>query len=113
MDKISPAEPAAPCCCHSEHFTDRELDVLCEVAAGLTNDQVASSMNISSHTVAGHLRTMLGRSNARTRVELIARSYAAGILAANVWPPHRSGRRCLQLPISNGQPLGHGLAVLG
>jgi DNA-binding CsgD family transcriptional regulator len=98
-----------PCCCSTEHFTEREVDVLCHVAAGLTNDEVAASMNISGHTVAGHLRAMLNRSHARTRAELVARAYAAGVLVPYAWPPQWSGRRCLALP-DDGGPNGHGKA---
>ncbi len=104
-DVISVCQPV-PCCCHAEHFTDRELDVLCQVAAGSTNDEVASAMNLSGHTVAGHLRAMLNRSNARSRAELVARAYAVGVLVPNTWPPRRSGRRCVQLtPVAAWPPL--------
>lgn len=100
MNEVIPADQPAPCCCQAEHFTDRELDVLCHVAAGAANDEVATSMNISSHTVAGHLRAMLHRSQARNRAELVARAYAAGVLTPLTWPPRWSGRRCLQRPPS-------------
>lgn len=88
----------APCCCHAEHLTDREIDVLCQLAAGLTNDQSAAVMNVSGHTIAGHLRAMLARSSAHNRAELVARAYAAGVLTPHSWPPRWSGRRCLTLP---------------
>jgi DNA-binding CsgD family transcriptional regulator len=89
----------APCCCQAEHLTDREIDVLCQLAAGLTNDQAASAMSVSGHTVAGHLRSMLARATARNRAELVARAYAAGVLTANSWPPRWSGRRCMIMPV--------------
>ena len=91
-----------PCCCQAEHLTDREIDVLCQLAAGLTNDEAASAMSVSGHTVAGHLRTMLARASARNRAELVARAYAAGVLAAHSWPPRWSGRRCLTMPAIRG-----------
>src|SRR6266568_5870119 len=86
---------SARCCCHIEHFTERELGVLCQVAAGATNDDIADIMNISAHTVANHLRAMLRRSKAHNRAELVARAYAAGIFVPRFWPPRLSGRRCL------------------
>jgi len=101
LDEVTPADQPAQCCCHAEHFTGREADVLCQVAAGASNEEVASTLNISGHTVAGYLRVMLHRSQARNRAELVARAYAAGILHA--WPPRLSGRRCLpHQAISNG-----------
>ena len=98
MDQADVKDRPAPCCCHTEHFTQREVNVLCQVAAGLTNDEVAAALRISGHTVAGHLREMLTRSNVRSRAELVAWAYAVGVLAPYMWPPRWSGRRCLQLP---------------
>jgi DNA-binding CsgD family transcriptional regulator len=92
----------APCCCQAEHLTDREIDVLCQLAAGLTNDQAASAISVSGHTIAGHLREMLARASARNRAELVARAYAAGVLTAHNWPPQSSGRRCLTMPATAG-----------
>jgi DNA-binding CsgD family transcriptional regulator len=99
VDEVAAPGQPEPCCCDAEHFTEREIDVLCQIAAGASNDEVAASMNISGHTVAGHLRLMLSRSQARNRTELVARSYAAGILLTHTWPPARSGRRCLLRPV--------------
>jgi DNA-binding CsgD family transcriptional regulator len=85
--------------CHEDlRFSDRELGILRHIAAGATNEEAAARLNLSAHTVAGHLRVMLGRSQARNRAELVARAYAGGILVAGVWPPTLSGRRCLQVP---------------
>jgi DNA-binding CsgD family transcriptional regulator len=106
MDQVHPTERPAPCCCRSEHFTEREIEVLCQVAAGLTNDEVATAMNISGHTVAAHLRAMLNRSRARSRAELVALAYATGMLVPHVWPPRRSGRRCIVVPAGPNGSLG-------
>ena len=87
MTEAVPPGHSAPCCCHTAHFTERELGVLRQVAAGATNDEIAELMNISAHTVANHLRTMLTRSQAHNRAELVARAYAGGILVPHAWPP--------------------------
>jgi DNA-binding CsgD family transcriptional regulator len=102
LDKTTPAGQPAPCCCHTEHFTEREIGILRQVAAGDTNEDIAASLNISGHTVAGHLRTMLSRSRSRNRAELVAHAYAVGVLLPATWPPRPSGRRCLQLPPTDG-----------
>ena len=85
-------------CREDLRFSDRELRILCDIAAGATNEEVAARLGLSAHTVAGHLRVMLSCSQARNRAELVARAYAAGILIPGVWPPALSGRRNLQLP---------------
>lgn len=69
------------------HLTSRETAILCLVAGGLTTVEVARSLHISRHTVAQHIADMLHRNRASTRGELIARAYAAGVLATGTWPP--------------------------
>src|SRR5258708_37984643 len=48
---------------HTEHLTvtSREMTILCLVAAGLTNSEVALLLHISRHTVAQHIADMLRR----------------------------------------------------
>jgi DNA-binding CsgD family transcriptional regulator len=91
---------SSPCCCGSVHFTEREIEVLRLVAAGLTNRDVAQSLHVSTHTVDRHVGAMLRRSRARNRASMVAVAYAAGILIPGEHPPRPSGRRCLpgQLP---------------
>ncbi|MEH2921428.1 nitrate/nitrite response regulator protein NarP [Samsonia erythrinae] len=49
-------------------LTERELDVLQEVAAGLSNKQIAAVLYISEETVKVHIRNMLRKLNVRSRV---------------------------------------------
>jgi DNA-binding CsgD family transcriptional regulator len=88
-----------PCCCGSEHLTEREISVLCLIAAGHSNAEIAKSLHISGHTVDRHVTEMLRRSDVPNRAALVARAYSLGILRTADWPPRQSGRRCLrQLP---------------
>jgi DNA-binding NarL/FixJ family response regulator len=86
---------ARSCCCELEHLTDREIEVLCEVAAGQTNKQVAKSLNISEHTVHRHMTAMLRRAGEASRTGLVSRTVTAGILVLGQHGPSWSGRRCL------------------
>lgn len=99
MDHTSNDGGLPPCCCQAQHLTARELDVLCHLAAGAANDEIAKHLGISGHAVAWHLRAMKNRASARSRAELVARAYTAGILLPDTWPPARSGRRCLEPPL--------------
>jgi DNA-binding NarL/FixJ family response regulator len=76
--------------CRPVSLTDRETSIICLIAAGLTNGQVAFRLCISHHTVAQHVAEMLRRSSARNRCELVARAYAVGALRIGVWPPRLS-----------------------
>ena len=49
-------------------LTERELDVLQEVARGLSNKQIAAALHISEETVKVHIRNLLRKLNVRSRV---------------------------------------------
>lgn len=49
-------------------LTERELDVLHEVARGLSNKQIASQLHISEETVKVHIRNLLRKLDVRSRV---------------------------------------------
>jgi DNA-binding CsgD family transcriptional regulator len=53
-----------------ESLTKTERSVAGLVATGLTNQQVADQMFISTHTVAFHLRQVFRKLDIRSRVEL-------------------------------------------
>lgn len=96
MDEISAHPTSWSCCCDLEHLTDREIEVLCAVAAGQTNKQIAKLLSISEHTVHRHMTAMLRRAGERSRTGLVSRTYGAGILVLTEERPSWSGRRCLQ-----------------
>src|SRR5262249_52657306 len=53
-------------------LTPRELEVLTELAKGLTNREIAERLFISEKTVSVHVSHILSKINARTRVQAIA-----------------------------------------
>ncbi len=71
-----PVDPAvsAP----KESLTTRELEVLQLMARGLTNRQIARRLQISEHTVKFHAAAILGKINARSRAEAVARAIGLG-----------------------------------
>jgi DNA-binding NarL/FixJ family response regulator len=93
--------PHGPCCCGAEHLTQREIEVLCLVATGLTNKQIAQLLKVSTHTVDRYVTVMLRRAHEHRRTGLISRAYRDGILVVRELGPEPTGRRCLQL---YGQP---------
>jgi DNA-binding CsgD family transcriptional regulator len=84
-----------PCCCSCEHLTPREVTVLCEVAAGYTNSEISKVLNVSVHTVARYLTSMLGKTGEHSRTALVNRAYRIGLLTMNDEGPQATGRRCL------------------
>jgi DNA-binding NarL/FixJ family response regulator len=64
----------------AEHLTDRELEVIRAVAAGLSNKQIAHQAFISESTVKFHLQNASRKLNAHRRAEIVHRATAAGLL---------------------------------
>lgn len=73
--RLAPAAPA-----WVGVLTERERDVLAEVARGSTNAEVAAALVVSVETVKTHLRSLLAKSGSRHRTELVVRAYEAGLL---------------------------------
>src|SRR5207237_6217495 len=59
-------------------LTPRALEVLQWMARGLTNRQIAKRLQISEHTVKFHAGAVLGKLNARSRAEAVARAIGLG-----------------------------------
>ena len=55
-------------------LTERENDVLRLIADGLTNQQIAEKLNVSTETVKTHIRRIMDKSAIRKRRELIAKA---------------------------------------
>ena len=62
----------------TQALTGRELEVLQLMAGGLTNRQIAGRLKISEHTVKFHAGGVLGKLNARSRTEAVARAAGLG-----------------------------------
>lgn len=56
-------------------LTDREREVLIEIAHGLSNQEIASKLFISLPTVKTHVAHILGKINARDRVQAVVFAY--------------------------------------
>jgi DNA-binding NarL/FixJ family response regulator len=63
-----------------EELTDRELDVLNQLAKGLANKEIADVLHISEHTVKGHLKTILGKLRVADRTEAVTAAIQRGII---------------------------------
>jgi DNA-binding NarL/FixJ family response regulator len=71
----------------ADRCTEREFLVLCLIAEGFTNAEIACRLYISRQSVALHVTQLLRTLGARSRAELVARAYCDGILPLGIWPP--------------------------
>ena len=63
-----------------EPLTERELEVLRLLAAGLSNQEIAQTLFIATGTVKKHLKNIYGKLDAHTRTEAVARAGGLGLL---------------------------------
>lgn len=61
-------------------LTARELEVLHAVSQGQTTSVIARSLGLSEYTVRNHVRNILGKLNAHTKLEAVIHAARAGIL---------------------------------
>jgi LuxR family transcriptional regulator, maltose regulon positive regulatory protein len=64
-----------------EPVSERELAVLQLIAEGLTNQEIASKLFLSLHTVKVHARNIYRKLGVKSRTRAIARGKALGILS--------------------------------
>lgn len=64
----------------SVELTPRQLDVLRYVASGHSTEHIAKAMGISTETVRNHVRGLMGRLNAHTRLEAVIRGHELGLV---------------------------------
>ena len=64
----------------AESLTHRELEVLQMLAAGLSNKEIASRLNISEHTAKFHVASILGKLGAGSRTEAVSLGIRRGLV---------------------------------
>lgn len=75
----SPAGPGTAPAHLDADLTQRETEVLTEIAAGLSNAEIAGKLVISDTTVKTHINHLLAKTGARDRAQLVAYAFRAGL----------------------------------
>jgi DNA-binding NarL/FixJ family response regulator len=63
-------------------LTERERELMALVARGLSNDEIAELLMISSATVKTHVGRAMGKLGARDRAQLVVLAYQTGLVRA-------------------------------
>jgi DNA-binding NarL/FixJ family response regulator len=61
-------------------LTERERDVLVEVAGGSSNDEIAAALHLSPATVRTYVSRLLTKLDARDRAQLVVLAYRTGLV---------------------------------
>ncbi len=72
-----PAKVLAP---SSQILTPREIEVLIQIGAGLTNKAIAQNLYISDHTVKFHISSIFQKLNVSTRTEAVTAGIGLGLI---------------------------------
>ncbi|MDQ7877111.1 response regulator transcription factor [Microbacterium sp. QXD-8] len=63
-----------------EQLTERETEVLRQVARGRSNDEIATELFISPHTAKTHVKRIMMKLGAHDRAQLVIAAYESGLL---------------------------------
>jgi DNA-binding NarL/FixJ family response regulator len=81
LDHVVPTLPASPGVDHRlDVLTDREREVLIEIAAGATNAEIATTLYMAEGTVKTHIGRLLAKLHIRDRVGLVLLAYETGLV---------------------------------
>ena len=72
-----PPAPAGP----PDGLTEREIEVLTEIGAGLSNAEIAGKLRISGATVKTHINHLLAKTGSRDRGQLVGYAFRHGLAA--------------------------------
>jgi DNA-binding NarL/FixJ family response regulator len=76
-----PGAPAAGPTGPPDGLTQREVEVLTEIGAGLSNAEIAAKFRISGATVKSHINHLLAKTGARDRAQLVGYAFRHGLAA--------------------------------
>ncbi|MGX8704466.1 MAG: LuxR C-terminal-related transcriptional regulator, partial [bacterium] len=65
-----------------EQLTERELEVIRELTASLTNEEIAENLHISANTVKRHIQNILEKTGFESRLKLAMNARALGIVVS-------------------------------
>lgn len=82
LDHVVPTLPSDPegLDTRLDLLTDREIEVLTEIAAGATNSEIAAKLYMAEGTVKTHIGRLLSKLQCRDRVGLVLFAYESGLV---------------------------------
>lgn len=72
------------------HATDREIDIIARAAQGQENEDIASELGLSVHTVRDHWRRVMARWGCGNRTQVVATAFRLGYLSIGDGPERKA-----------------------
>ncbi len=90
---IEPARAAdlTPILLEAYGLTEREIEIVVQLARGLSTKEIAGELSISPHTVRDHVKSIFAKTGFSTRGELVARVFSDHLLDGFHAAVHHSG----------------------
>lgn len=83
---VAQPTPSAEVAARLATLTDREHEVLLEVARGRSNAEIAERIHLSEATVKTHVTRLLGKLSLRSRTQAVVFAYETGLVRAGDAP---------------------------
>jgi DNA-binding NarL/FixJ family response regulator len=78
--EFTSAAPAPRRSARLDGLTERELEVMALVGAGLSNDEIATRLVVSPATAKTHVSRVMGKLDARDRAQVVVMAYESGLV---------------------------------
>ncbi|MEU6672611.1 response regulator transcription factor [Streptomyces sp. NPDC046853] len=87
LERLSEPEQPAPPVEPPDGLTTRETEVLVLIAEGMTNQEIARAMHVSTATVKTHINNLFAKTGLKDRAQAVRYAYGHGLVAPPGKPP--------------------------
>jgi DNA-binding NarL/FixJ family response regulator len=82
LSRVRALGSSAPTRRHPDQLSSREVEILCLVARGMSNREIGTTLIISEHTAANHIRNILRKTRCANRTEAASYAHRHGLVDA-------------------------------
>jgi DNA-binding NarL/FixJ family response regulator len=82
LGRVRALGSVAPTKRHPDELSAREVEILCLVARGMSNREIGTTLFISEHTAANHIRNILRKTRCANRTEAASYAHRNGLVDA-------------------------------
>ncbi|MDQ0774020.1 DNA-binding NarL/FixJ family response regulator [Streptomyces aurantiacus] len=80
LERLSEPEPTVPAQEASDGLTAREAEVLALIADGLTNQEIARKLHVSTATVKTHINNLFAKTGLKDRAQAVRYAFTKGLV---------------------------------